>query len=437
MKLVAIAFKKVNFFKKPAERARDCSLEWSEAKPQVGNYTNQRAREAGGRGSVKRSIARFAGSVITPCVPGVPLGIRLAPPQAIFSRLLRRLIAAAPPLSIGLVVAVAAQSNFQSQEVKFDGHGVSLAGTLLVPKVDGGKRAPTVLIIGDYGRTSRDGVSFGKANHPIYREIAEYLAARGMTVLRYDKRCVGASQCKNAESFDDYIDDARSALNFLRKQDQVDPSRLFLFGHGEGALIAASIATHEEEKLTGVVLAGMAGRTLNKVLREQAQNRMKEAGKSESEINGYLAKYDRVTRGMAAGRIEFPEVKLDPKDPYDEVLVELIKKHQVVASQFINDPLQVAIGVKAPILVLQGRKDNLVGVKDAQFIEEALKRVYHPDATTSLLDDVDHLLKTNKGAAVLTSLEDASRPLDPAALKVLTEWLDKRANTVKAASEQK
>jgi alpha-beta hydrolase superfamily lysophospholipase len=348
-------------------------------------------------------------------------------------------------LSIGFAMIVAAQgkgnasssSSFQSRDVKFDGHGVSLAGTLLVAKVDAGKRGPAALIIGDYGQTTRDGVAFGKATHTIYRDIAEYLAARGMTVLRYDRRCVGASQCKNAESFDDYIDDARSALNFLRDQDQVDPSRLFLLGHGEGALIAASVAAHIEEKLTGVVLAAMAGRTLNKVVREQAQNRMKEAGKSESEINVYLAKYDRVTRGMAAGRFEFPEVKLDPKDPYDAVLDEMIKKQQVVASQFINDPLQIAINIKSPVLILQGRKDNLVSVKDAQYIDEALKRVYHPDATLSLLDDVDHLLKTNKGAANFASLEDASRALDPAALKVLVEWLDKRAETVKVASEKK
>jgi hypothetical protein len=314
---------------------------------------------------------------------------------------------------------------------------VSLAGALLTPRGDAGKRAPAALIIGDYGRVDRDGISFGKAKHTIYREIAEYLAARGMIVLRYDKRCAGASQCKTAESFDDYIDDARSAISFLRKHDQVDPSRILLFGHGEGALIAASIATHDEEKLAGVALAAMAGRTLNKVWRDQVQNRMKEAGKSEGEIAAYLAKYDRVTKGVAAGRNEFPEVKLEPRDPYDEILVELIKNHRVIASQFINDPLQVAVGVKTSILVLQGRKDVLIGVKDAQFIEEALKRVYHADVTVGLLDDVDHLLKTNKGAANFAALEDASRPLDPAALKVLADWIDKRFNVVKVASEKK
>jgi len=326
---------------------------------------------------------------------------------------------------------------YQSQEIKFDGHGVSLAGTLLMPKIESGKRAPGVLIIPSGGQTTRDSLTFGKATHPIYRETAEYLAARGMIVLRFDRRCTGASECKPAEAFDDFIDDARSALNILRKQSPIDTSRIFLFGHGEGALIAASIGTHEEEKLAGVALASMAGRTLNKVLREQVRNRMSESGKNAEEINAYLKKFDRVTRDIMSGMSEFPEIKLDPKDPYDAILGDLIKDHKVVMSLMINDPLQVAINIKAPVLVLQGKKDKLVGVKDAQFIEDALKRVYHPDATVYLLDDDDYLFKTNKGEATMASLEDVSRPLDPAFLKILTEWVEKRSNSAKIASEKR
>jgi pimeloyl-ACP methyl ester carboxylesterase len=344
---------------------------------------------------------------------------------------------------IGLAAPVVAQgivkpssSSLQSEEVKFDGHGVSLAGTLLVPRLETGKRVPGVLIIAASGQTTRDGITFGKTTHTIYRDIAEFLARRGAAVLRYDRRCVGASECKTAETFDDYIDDARNALKLLRKQAQVDQSRIFIFGHGEGALVAASIATLEEEKIAGVILTAMAGRTLGKVVRDQVITRMKESGKPQSEIDAYLAKYERVVRGIAGGRIEFPEVKLDPQDPYDEILIGFIKRYLVVTSLLINDPLQVVIGVKAPILVIQGKKDTHVAVKDAQFIEEALKRVYHPDVTLSLLDDVDHLLKTNKGAATMASLEDSSRALDPAVLKILTEWLEKRSNTVKVASDK-
>jgi hypothetical protein len=80
----------------PAEQARECSLGWSEAKhPEWGGTPGRRpiinrARVAGGGGS----IARFAGSegFSQRTWGSAPLWmLRLAPPQATFSRPLRRL----------------------------------------------------------------------------------------------------------------------------------------------------------------------------------------------------------------------------------------------------------------------------------------------------------------------------------------------------------
>jgi pimeloyl-ACP methyl ester carboxylesterase len=334
---------------------------------------------------------------------------------------------------LSLVCSQVAQSNpntsisFQSQEVKFDGGGVKLSGTLLVPKLGAGKPAPALLIISASGMAHRDGVKFGKVTHSIYRDIAEHMAARGMVVLRYDKRCAGLSECKEPKTFEDYVDDALGAMKFLRGLREVDRSRLFLFGHGEGGLIAASAVSGVEEKPAGVVLGAMAGRTLNKVLRDQIQGRMRETGKSVGEINAYLTRYDRVTRGLMLGKGEFPEEKFDPKDPYDAILVEIIKKHHIYISLFINDPAQIVDTVKSPILLLQGKKDILVSARDSQYIEDSLKRVYHPDSTLQLLDNADHLFMINNGVATYASYEDPSRPLDPVMLKVLAEWIEKRS----------
>lgn len=320
-----------------------------------------------------------------------------------------------------------ASSSFQAQEVKFSGHGVTLAGTLLTPKLDAGKRAPAVLIVAASGPTPRDGATFGAAKQLIYRDLAEHLAARGMAVLRYDKRCVGASECKSPGSFDDYLDDARGAAEFLKKQPQVDPARIFLFGHGEGGYIVASLAAQEDAPYAGVVLAAMAGRTLGKVVREQLQNRMTEAGKPATEVNAFLAKFDRIHRNlMHGGGGDFAAEKLNAQDPYDALLLSLIKQQQIIVSLLVNDPLQIVNNVRAPVLILQGKKDVQVGVKDAQFLAEALNRASHNDTALHLFDDVDHLLKTNPGKASLAAEADAARPLDAQLLTVLTEWLQKR-----------
>jgi len=315
----------------------------------------------------------------------------------------------------------------ESKEVKFDGANVSLAGTLLLPKLEPGKRAPAVLIIAGSRRSPRDGLTFGAAKQLIYRDLAEFLTGRGYITLRYDKRCVGASQCVKPASFDDYIDDAQGAVDYLRELPQVDADRVFVFGHSEGGLVAATIGVVNDGRLAGVILAATPGRTLNKVLRDQIQSQMAEAGKPEKEVADFLAKYDRVLRGLMSGISDFSREKLNEQDQYDATLIDLIKQREVIISLLINDPLQIIHNIKFPVLALQGKKDVQVGVKDAQFLEEALKRKQHHDATVVLLDDVDHLLKTNKGAAGWASYADASRPLDANMLAVMTDWMRKKS----------
>lgn len=328
-----------------------------------------------------------------------------------------------------LAWTVAAQNkpSFQSHEVKFDGHDLKLAGTLLIPKLDGGKRAPGVLIVPESGVTSRDGVTVGEAKHTVYRDLAEHLAGKGIAVLRYDKRCAGTSECKQATSFDDYIDDARKAADFLKTHSQVDPAKVFLFGHGEGGYISSSLAAAEDSKFAGVILAAAPGRHLHKIIRKTVERRLAEEGKKQEESGAVLAKLDRVIRLIQSGQQDFSSVPLNDKDFYDALLADLIKQRQVVVALFINDPLQIVNNIQPPTLIVQGKKDVQVTVQDAEFLEEAMKRAEHKDSTLLVLDDVDHLLKTNKGAASSASLSDASRPVDAALLAAVTDWILKKS----------
>ncbi len=319
------------------------------------------------------------------------------------------------------------KTSFQSQEVKFDGHEIKLAGTLLTPKLDGGKRAPAVLIVPDSGVTSRDGIAIGEAKHSVYRDLAEHLANKGIAVLRYDKRCAGTSECKPATSFDDYIDDARKAADFLKAQSQVDPAKLFLFGHGEGGYISSSLGAAEDSKFAGVILAAAPGRHLHKILRKMTERRLTEEAKKAEDREAILAKLDRVVRMIQNGQQDFSSIALNDKDHYDALLADLIKRRQVIVSLFINDPLQIVNNIQSATLIVQGKKDVQVTVQDAEFLEEAMKRAAHNDSTLLLLDDVDHLLKTNKGAASSASLANVSRPTDAALLAAVTDWILKKA----------
>lgn len=316
-------------------------------------------------------------------------------------------------------------TGLRSEEVKFDSAGVALAGTLLLPKAEAGKRAPAVLLLASYGQTTRDGFKFENVEQPVYRALAEHLAGQGFGVLRYDKRCTGASGCKPKWTFDDLIDDAREALAYLRKRPELDPAKVFVFGHGEGGFVG-SVLGSSDEKLAGVILAASPGRTWNKLLREQFEQQMKEAGKPEAEIRSFIAKFDGIVRRVGSASSEELSLGLDPQQPQAAVILKLVKQPELIIPLFINDPLQVANSIKTPVLLLQGGKDVVVSVKDAQFLNEALLRSNHRDTTLQVFPDVDHLLKTNKGPAAQAANRDVSRPLDAGVLAALTEWLQKR-----------
>jgi uncharacterized protein len=324
--------------------------------------------------------------------------------------------------SVAAQPASKAGQPFRSEEVKLTGAGVTLAGTLLLPKLEADKRAPALMLVGGASQAEAKLVA---AQQALQRELAEHFAGQGWAVLRYDNRCTGTDGCPSKTTFDLLVDDARAALAYLRKRAEIEPAKVFLLGHSEGGFAASIIASHDE-KLAGVILAAAPGRTLNKLIRERLQFQMKAAGRSGTEIAAQLAKLDHIVRTLASGSSEGLKAGLDSKNPYDAVLLRLLEQPEFVIPLFINDPLQVAGSIKAPVLILQGEKDIEVSVKDAQYLNEALHRAQHADYTLRLLPELDHLLKPNKGAASASVYAEA-RTVAPSVLAALTEWLQARA----------
>ncbi|MDQ3902335.1 MAG: lysophospholipase [Thermoproteota archaeon] len=104
-------------------------------------------------------------------------------------------------------------------------------------------------------------------------QISQYLAERGFVVLRYDKRGVGAnSQIIDTNvwgniTFEKLKQDAKTALNLLIQQPEVDKNQITLIGHSEGTLIAPRIAIEQENMtnattIKNIVLMGSAATTI-------------------------------------------------------------------------------------------------------------------------------------------------------------------------------
>ena len=142
--------------------------------------------------------------------------------------------------------------------------GVTLAGTLTVPEGKG--PFPAVVLVSGSGQQNRDEELMG---HKPFLVLADFLARRGIAVLRYDDRGVGGSKgAVNDATTLDFADDAEAVFEFLRKQKNIDPKCVGIVGHSEGGLIAPIVASRNKKVAFIVMMAGQ-GTTGADVLLQQ------------------------------------------------------------------------------------------------------------------------------------------------------------------------
>ncbi len=136
-------------------------------------------------------------------------------------------------------------------EVRYDGAGVELAGTLSVPPGDG--PFPAVLLLTGSGPQDRNETVMG---HRPFLVLADALTREGVAVLRVDDRGVGGSTGDVlASTIDDYAADALAGVAFLTARAEVDARRIGLIGHSEGCWTAALAASRSADAAFVVLLA--------------------------------------------------------------------------------------------------------------------------------------------------------------------------------------
>lgn len=118
------------------------------------------------------------------------------------------------------------------------------------------EKMPLVLLIMGTGSLDRDGNSFGfKSN--LYKDMSDMFVDMGCICIRYDKRGTHESGGDGKTSgVYDLVDDAAQVICYAKKLDYVDPERIVVCGHSEGAMIATLLTKNED--LKGIILLGGA-----------------------------------------------------------------------------------------------------------------------------------------------------------------------------------
>ncbi len=276
-----------------------------------------------------------------------------------------------------------APERFREAQATFGLPGFELPGTLTLPEGKG--PFPCVLLVHGSGANDRDETVL--ACKP-FRDLALGLAREGIATFRYDKRTYvhGAKIAQMLPSFtveEEVIQDALAALEFLRKQKDVDARRVFLLGHSLGGWLAPEIALRDGG-IRGIILCAAPARSLPELVPEQME---------------YLFSLDGTVDENEARQIEAVRktvVALQERALRDDEAVPYLGGYARYYYGLMElRPLEDVQRLSCPILVVQGGRDFQVREKDFLLWKEALSS--HPQATFRWYPLLNHLLVPGEG----------------------------------------
>lgn len=285
----------------------------------------------------------------------------------------------------------------------------------------------------------------GKVKSHILKDIAEHLSAAGFAVLRYNKRHVhGAGRVDYAAfgklSLADLLDDAGVALDALGSADAVEDKPLFVYGWSEGSLLAGALAARRDN-LAGVILQGAVADPAAGVFRWQVANvtaDFVEQLAGTERLTGPIARqvflsdagmlvkgYVGMAMDPAAGAMR-PRINraldadgdgaISLRDELAPLMARQADSYLPPRADFPVRPLLEQLDAlhALPVLILHGENDANVPVDHGRRIATALGA----NATFVAYPGLGHSL----GAADAIPLDDF-RPIAPAALRDMSEWL--------------
>ncbi|TLS36841.1 alpha/beta hydrolase family protein [Pseudalkalibacillus caeni] len=304
-----------------------------------------------------------------------------------------------------------------------------LNGMLSIPNKTNGL-LPAVVLIHGSGPSNMDG-KVGN-NYP-FKDLAEGLSAKGIAVLRYDKRTfVYGKEMKKDTGIsvkEETIEDAILAANYLRKDTRIDPSNIFVIGHSMGGMLAPRIDA-EGGNFSGIIIMAGSPRkmedimidqnntvldSLNKLLKLVAKKQI--ASLSSKLANMYNLTDEKAKSTKILGNIRAYYFKEMGEHPAPNYLRELTK----------------------PVLILHGEKDFQSSVeKDFNGYKNILSE--KPHATFKLYPNLNHAFMPSVYGEILKAKKEykVAQHVDNQVINDISDWIHsvKNAQIAQTSSQQ-
>jgi dienelactone hydrolase len=285
----------------------------------------------------------------------------------------------------------ATRSDLPTREVQFGpAHRTALPGTLSFPNSkgsDSNKVFPAVVLVHGSGPNDRNETVGGTR---VFLDVAEGFADRGIASLRYEKRTkVHPEEYAGAYTVDDETtDDAVAAVAFLKSQSGIDPKRIYIVGHSQGAMMAPRIAQYATG-LRGMVLMAAPARHLEDIVYDQFTYLAKADGTIDANETAQLAQIKVMGNQIKTFGADVPATTKMLND--------------LPASYWRNlrdyDPVALAKTQAMPMLIVQGDRDFQVTAPDWKLWQSAFAS--NKRATIHHYPTMNHLFVAGSGPGAM------------------------------------
>jgi pimeloyl-ACP methyl ester carboxylesterase len=303
-------------------------------------------------------------------------------------------------------------------QVQIPANGFALAGTVSkpsTPSLASAGRYPAVVLVGGSGATDRDEVASGI---PIFAQLAGGLADAGFLVVRYDKRGVGQSGGRSDNAtLQEYAEDARAAVAFLRHRKDVDPKRIAVAGHSEGGWVAM-LAAAKNNDIAALLLIGTAGVTGAELVLAQQQHLLQLGKVPPAEQQAKIDLQKKIQNAVLTGT-GWESIPQQYRAQADTPWF-----HRFLAF----DPATVMPNIKQPVLIVQGDLDMQAFPAYADRLADVARRRKPPaDKAVTIvhLPGVNHLLVPAKTGEPDEYAQLPDRNVSKEVLTAGVTWLQK------------
>lgn len=284
--------------------------------------------------------------------------------------------------------------KYVEELVTFKNGKHNLTGKIMIPSTEGVHAA--VIFLQGSERTSPINCTF-------FSRITEPLLDSGIACFIFAKRGVDKSSGSSRSStFHDRADDTIAAINYLKNRNEINPTKIGLFGHSQGGWICQLAASMSDDVAFIINSAGPGETVFEQILTDRRNHLTLDELPSKT-VDKKVKQLEMILKAI---------LNLKP----------ILKIHHL--SYIIDyDPAPVLAKINCPVLALFGELDPLVPPKkNIPLIEHGLKKANNNHYQIKVFETANHSFYSAKTGS-LKEYSSLSKEFVPGYLETINDWV--------------